>query len=190
MIGRLVYVTGPSGAGKDSLLGWLKDNLPHDAPITFARRTITRAATVDGEQHDSVDLACFLRMREAGDFGLDWEANGLHYGVRHVELKPKRDGGTVIVNGSRADLPEAARRFPQMTVVHITASIETLRRRLMARGRESTEMVEARVQRALDFQIPPQVAVIEIQNEDVLVDAGDRLLQALQLPRRERYPSV
>ncbi|MDP9603774.1 UNVERIFIED_ORG: ribose 1,5-bisphosphokinase [Variovorax paradoxus] len=190
MTGRLVYVAGPSGAGKDSLLGWLKDHLPHDAPVAFARRTITRPAAAGGEQHDSVDLPGFLRLREAGAFGLDWEANGLCYGVRHAELTPPRDGSTVIVNGSRAYLPEAARRFPRMTVVHVTASVETLRRRLTARARESAEMVEARVQRALDFRIPPGLVAIEIHNEDVLADAGARLLLALSMPRRELHPEA
>lgn len=179
--GRLIYVTGPSGAGKDSLLGWLKDNLPLDVPAAFARRTITRPATAGGEQHDSIDLPGFLQLREAGAFGLDWEANGLCYGVRHTELAAPREGATVIVNGSRAYLPEAARRFPRMTVVHVTASVATLRSRISARGRESAEMVEARVQRALDFRIPAGLATIEIHNEGVLADAGTRLLHALRL---------
>jgi ribose 1,5-bisphosphokinase len=182
MTGRLVYVAGPSGAGKDSLLAWLKDRLAPDAPVAFARRTITRAATADGEQHDSIDLPGFVHLRKAGAFGLDWEANGLCYGVRHAELPPQRDSEVVIVNGSRAYLPEAARRYPHMTVVHVTASVQTLRRRLMARGRESVEMVEARVQRALDFRIPAGVAAIEIHNDQqTLAEAGARLADALKL---------
>ena len=143
MTGRLVYVAGPSGAGKDSLLGWLKDHLPHDAPVAFARRTITRPAAAGGEQHDSIDRRGFQRLREAGIFGLEWEANGLCYGVRHTELTPPSDGGTVIVNGSRAYLPEAARRFPKMTVVHVTASVETRRRRLTApRQRRTGDQIQ------------------------------------------------
>jgi len=179
--GRLVYVAGPSGAGKDSLLAWLKAQLAPDAPVAFARRTITRAATADGEQHDSVDMRGFLHLREAGAFGLDWAANGLCYGVRHAELPPQRGSEVVIVNGSRAYLPEAARRYPDMTVVHVTASVQTLRQRLMDRGRESAEMVEARVQRALDFRMPPSLAGIEIHNDRALAEAGAQLAHALQL---------
>ena len=181
MSGRLVYVAGPSGAGKDSLLDWLRNHLPQEAGVTFARRTITRPATADGEQHDSIDVPGFLQLREAGAFGLDWEANGLCYGVRHAELSPPRAGGGVDVTGSRASLPEAARRGPDMTDVHVTASVDTLRRRLMARGRESAEMVEARVRRALDFRIPPGLAAIEIHNEHTLADAGAQLVRALQI---------
>ncbi|MCR6476806.1 phosphonate metabolism protein/1,5-bisphosphokinase (PRPP-forming) PhnN [Variovorax sp. ZS18.2.2] len=182
MTGRLVYVAGPSGAGKDSLLAWLRHRLAPDAPVSFARRTITRAATADGEQHDSIDLPGFLRLREAGAFGLDWEANGLHYGVRHAELPPQQRSEVVIVNGSRAYLPAAMQRYPDMTVVHVTASVQTLRQRLMARGRESAGMVEARVQRALDFRMPPGVAAIEIHNDrQGLAEAGAHLADALQL---------
>jgi len=181
MTGRLVYVAGPSGAGKDSLLEWLKEQLRPDAPVAFARRTITRAATKDGEQHDSVDMHDFLHLRAADAFGLDWEANGLCYGVRHTELPPRRDGAVVIVNGSRAYLPEAARRFPDMTVVHVTAGVETLRKRLMARGRESAEIVEARVQRALAFRMPTGFAFIEIHNDQQpLARTGAQLAEALQ----------
>lgn len=182
MTGRLVYVAGPSGAGKDSLLGWLKNRLAPDASVSFARRTITRAATVDGEQHDSIDLPGFLHLREAGAFGLDWEANGLRYGIRHAELPPCHGSALVIVNGSRAYLPEAARRFPDMTVVHVTADVQTLRERLMARGRESADMVEARVQRALAFRMPAGVAAIEIHNDrHPLAETGARLADALGL---------
>ena len=182
MTGRLVYVAGPSGAGKDSLLAWLKERLAPGACVAFARRTITRAATADGEQHDSIDLPGFLYLRAAGAFGLDWEANGLRYGVRHAELPPQRASGTVIVNGSRAYLPEAARRYPGLTVVHVTASVQTLRQRLMARGREPAQMVEARVQRALDFRMPAGVAAIEIHNDQHGLDeAGARLADALRL---------
>lgn len=182
MSGRLVYVAGPSGAGKDSLLAWLKNQLAPDAPVAFARRTITRAATADGEQHDSIDTHGFLQLREAGAFGLDWEANGLCYGVRHAELPPRRGSDVVIVNGSRAYLPEAARRYPDMTVVHITASVQTLRERLMARGRESADMVEARVRRALDFRMPAGLAAIEIHNDQQgLAEAGAQLARALGL---------
>ena len=62
---RLMYVMGPSGAGKDSLLDWLKNKLPPKAPIHFAKRTIDRPLQALGEQHESVDSATFERLQEA-----------------------------------------------------------------------------------------------------------------------------
>ena len=43
MSGRLVYVMGPSGAGKDSLLSFARSALA-DEPVVFAHRYITRPA--------------------------------------------------------------------------------------------------------------------------------------------------
>jgi ribose 1,5-bisphosphokinase len=179
---RLIYTMGPSGAGKDSLLAWLKDRLPEQvstASMHWARRTITRAVQPEGEQHESVDLAVFQALSREGAFGIEWQANGLHYGVRHGELAGLRAGRWVIVNGSRAHLAQVVRQHPALIVLHITAGAETLRRRLMARGRESAAAVEARLQRTADFELPAGIASIEIRNDGSLDEAGAQLLQAL-----------
>jgi len=190
MSARLVYVVGPSGAGKDSLLAWLAQRLGPDSGVAFARRTITRAVQADGEQHESIDVAGFARLQEAGAFGLAWEANGLRYGVRRAALPPHVEAAQVIVNGSRAYLAEASYRFPGMTVVHVTASVATLRQRLLARGRESTEMVESRVRRALDAHLPAGPGVIEIRNDHTLAQAGEALAQALGLTPGQRAAAL
>ncbi|WP_232324216.1 MULTISPECIES: phosphonate metabolism protein/1,5-bisphosphokinase (PRPP-forming) PhnN [unclassified Variovorax] len=178
MKGRLVYVMGPSGAGKDSLIAWLKDHLPPHLPLHLARRTITRPIRHGDEQHHSVSEQAFVLLHQAQAFALDWQANGLRYGVQHDELAPLHRGKWVLVNGSRAYLPHALARFPQLAVVHVTASVEVLRQRLMARGREAPEMVEARVQRAVAYLPPPHA--IEVRNDGHLAEAGARLLQALE----------
>jgi ribose 1,5-bisphosphokinase len=180
MTGRLVYCMGPSGAGKDSLLDWLRPHLPASSPVHWARRTISRAATSGGETHESVDDSTFAQLRDAHAFALHWEANGLHYGVRHAELEPLRRGDWVLVNGSRAYLPQALQQFPELVAVHITASPGVLRQRLAARGRETAQQIEARVQRAVSFQPPPHTAAIEVRNDNALDDAGRALLHALQ----------
>jgi ribose 1,5-bisphosphokinase len=177
---RLIYTLGPSGAGKDSLLAWLASQLPPNAPVHLARRTISRPVQRDGEAHESVDLPSFERLRDQHAFALHWEANGLHYGVRHGELAALQNEGWVLVNGSRAYLAHALRKYPGLTVLHITASAATLRRRLLARGRETPDKVEARVQRAAAFRLPAQVAAIEVGNDGTLEAAGAQLLQALQ----------
>ena len=56
MNARLIYVMGPSGAGKDSVLGWLREHLPAEMPVHWARRTITRPASAGGEAHEAIDF--------------------------------------------------------------------------------------------------------------------------------------
>ncbi len=188
--GRLVYCMGPSGAGKDSLLDWLRAHLPTPCPVHWAQRTISRAAMSGGEAHESVSPDAFVALRRQQAFALHWDANGLGYGVRHAQLAPLTLGGWVLLNGSRAYLPEALARFPGLVAVHITASPQVLRERLLSRGRETREEVDARVERALAYEPPPGAASLEVRNDGALGDAGQRLLNALeQLPGWPRRSS-
>ncbi len=174
---RLVYVMGPSGVGKDSVLGWLKGHAPAEPEVHFARRTITRASDAGGEDHEALCAGAFDLQARDGAFALHWQANGLRYGVRHSQLAPLQRGACVLVNGSRGHLPQALSVYPDMTVVHITARPDTVRQRLLGRGRETADEVEARLQRALTFVAP--AGTQRVANDGTLREAGLALLQIL-----------
>lgn len=174
---RLVYVVGPSGAGKDSVLRWARHHLAATPSVRWARRTITRAAHPGDEAHEAVDDVQFLALLEGGAFALNWQANGLHYGIRHCETAPLAHGHWVLVNGSRGHLEPTRNRFPGLAVVHICASPDTLRQRLLARGREGPDAVEARIHRTLAM---PPIQAFEIVNDGAMEDAGRLLLNHLQ----------
>jgi ribose 1,5-bisphosphokinase len=180
---RLIYVVGPSGAGKDSVLSWLRQHTPLTAPVHWARRTIDRP-NVDlpnAEDHLSVDAETFGRMVTDGEFAMQWDANTHRYGIRSDELKHlSYPSWCVIVNGSRAHLPTAAMTFPALTVLHVTASTEVLRQRLLSRGRESEKAINARLMRTVPISIPAGSNLIEIVNNSTLDDAGADLLKKLR----------
>lgn len=177
--GRLFYVVGPSGAGKDSLLQYVKQRLGDNHAIVFAHRYITRPADAGGENHVSLDRAEFARREQAGAFAMQWDSHGHRYGIG-IEidhwLERRLD---VIVNGSRAYLSRALARYPNLTVVWITAPAELLQERLRQRGRESERAVESRLARAGSFQMPEGVRMVEIVNDAALDHAGEQLVRAL-----------
>ncbi len=181
---RLIYVMGPSGAGKDSVLGWLREHLPPDLPVHWAQRTITRPALAGGEAHEEIDTASFVSLRDQGQFAMAWQANGLHYGVRHAELLALQKGQWVLVNGSRGHLLQAQQSHPGLQVVHITADPATLMQRLTARQRETPEQILQRVERAKAFAVPHEA--IQIFNNGALEQAGQDLL--LGLKNLENWP--
>ena len=74
--GRLVYVVGPSGAGKDALLEYARAHLPHGAKVKFAPRWITRPADAGGERHLPLTQAEFEQRVKAGRFAMHWRAHG------------------------------------------------------------------------------------------------------------------
>jgi ribose 1,5-bisphosphokinase len=186
MSGRLIYVMGPSGAGKDSVLSRLRERLAGNAHIHWARRTITRAAAAGGEDHEAVTPDVFDALQAQGVFAMAWRAHGLRYGVRREQLKWLDLGEWVFVNGSREYLATALALYPSVTPVHVTATSATLLRRLTARNRETLDQVRSRVERAAAFTPPP--GTLEIQNDWTLEDACSRLLKALQAREGSPFP--
>jgi ribose 1,5-bisphosphokinase len=177
MTQRLVYVIGPSGAGKDSVLRALRDAWDDLPPAYWARRTITRAAQAGGEAHESVSAHGFERLRQARAFAMAWQANGLHYGVRRTELAPLLTGHCVFVNGSRAHLPDLLRDWPLASVVHISAPAELLQQRLLARGREDAAAIDARLAREVVLDLPAHT--VQVQNDGELRAAAQALRSGL-----------
>ena len=174
---RLVYVIGPSGAGKDSLLQWVMQHARSNSELHLARRSITRLARPDAEPHEAVSLDQFSQLCKSGQFALHWDANGLRYGVRSSQLAPLSLGHCVLVNGSRAHLDEARGRFPGLTAVHISVHPDRLKQRLAQRGRETANAVAERLRR--NHELAPPHGCTDINNDGPIVEAGRALLDLL-----------
>lgn len=176
--GQLFYLIGPSGAGKDSLIQYARSRTGV-APVHFAHRYITRATGAGGEHHVAVSPAEFARLREAGAFALHWSGNGLEYGIG-IEIETWLAAGlNVVVNGSRAYLQEAARRYPALCPVLVEVSGEVLAGRLLARGRETPAEIRARLERHRALPPPDHPALVVIRNDGELAEAGEALLDLL-----------
>src|SRR5690606_38401997 len=113
MQGRLIYLMGPSGAGKDSLLQAARESLQAFG-CHLARRVITRSAESQGEDALGVTVNEFERLERAGAFALSWRANGLAYGIPREVDDWLAAGHDVLVNGSRAHLTAARQRYPNL----------------------------------------------------------------------------
>jgi ribose 1,5-bisphosphokinase len=177
--GALVLVVGPSGAGKDTLIGAARAQLVDDPRFSFPRRVVTRAAVVELEDHDSVDAAEFDRQKQRGAYALDWEAHGLCYGVPAAIDAAMAAGRTVVVNTSRRVVGQARSKYPNSHVMVVTALPEVRAQRLASRGRESAEDVAARLVRE-GATVPEGIEPIVIDNSGALADGVSRFVSALQ----------
>lgn len=153
MSGRLIYLMGPSGSGKDSLLNAARERLAERGCV-IARRVITRSAEAMGEDAIGVSPAEFDQQEAAGAFALSWLANGLAYGIPRQIDDWLAAGQDVLVNGSRGYLPKARERYPELLAILLQVDEAALRQRLHARGRESAEQIEARLARSRELQLP------------------------------------
>lgn len=182
MAGRLIYLIGPSGSGKDSLLDAAREPLAARG-CRIVRRVITRSAEAVGEAAQAVSVERFEQLRQAGDFALHWQANGLHYGIPDEINQWLIEGSDVLVNGSRGHLAQARQRYPDLLAVLLTVDQAVLRQRLLARGREPLAEIEARLARNAQFASDARNAdasLVVLDNSGALNDTVARLLDHLE----------
>lgn len=179
MKARLIYVVGASGSGKDSLMRYARGCLANETQLVFAHRYITRSADAGGENHVALTAAEFESRRQAGLFALHWQSHGHAYGIGIEVNQWLAKGVTVVVNGSREYLFEAAKRYPELQPVWIEVSPEALRKRLQARGRESAEEIAARLARHPVSQSSTLTGEV-IRNDGELETAGNALVELIR----------
>jgi ribose 1,5-bisphosphokinase len=177
--GALVLVVGPSGAGKDTLIGAAREALAGDPNFVFARRVITRDAVAELEDHDTIDVAGFDAAKARGDFALTWEAHGLCYGVPASIDQEIAEGRTVVMNGSRRMIGDAQARYPRCMVTLVTAGPAIRARRLAGRGRETEGEIAARLAHE-GAPVPDGVEVVRIDNSGALDTAVASLIRAIR----------
>lgn len=183
MSGRLIYLMGPSGSGKDSLLNAARARLA-ERNCVIARRVITRSAEAVGEDAIGVSPAEFDQQEAAGAFALSWRANGLAYGIPRQIDAWLAAGQDVLVNGSRGHLAQARQRYPELLAILLQVDEAALRQRLQARGRESAEQIEARLARSRELQPRPSGERGEAESQYLLNNSGpleQSVTQLLQL---------
>lgn len=173
--GAWVFVCGPSGSGKDSVIAFAKQALAARDDIVFARRFVTRPVHA-GSDHDALAPAAFAALLHAGGLSWHWRAHGFSYGIGSRYGDAVRTGQRVVVNGSREHVRGLPASAP-VNVVHITADPEALAERLLKRGRDSAEAVAERLKRNADFRGIRADCVI--LNNGVLADAGRQLVDYL-----------
>jgi|SRR5690554_3810712 len=150
MAGRLIYLMGPSGSGKDTILLGLSRLMGQQAYI--APRVITRPVTHTEPHAVSASAADFEQIERNGGFAMSWRANGLAYGVRWSDIAERLlAGDDVFVNGSREYLPEARRRYRMLVPILLVVDDATLQQRLVARGREDADRIRQRMSRNVTY---------------------------------------
>ena len=160
--GRFIVVVGPSGAGKDTLLGLARAACADDGNVVFPRRVVTREASAS-EDNVQVTLDAFRQARARGDFALHWEAHGHCYALPRAIDDDIRAGRTVVANLSRTVVDAIRRGYADVTVVLITAPPAMLSQRLAARARSSDGQIESRLSRVVDdVATAPDVTITNV----------------------------
>ena len=144
--GRVVVLSGPSGAGKTSVCRALKQNPRVEFSVSATTRKI-RSGERHGVDYLFLDDAEFLRRVAAGEFLEHAEYSGRHYGTLRAPLEAARAAGRVFVleievQGTR-QLREQG--LDACYIFIAPPSLDEIRRRLRARGSDDPAEIERRV---------------------------------------------
>lgn len=178
--GILFYVVGPSGVGKDTLLDFAKKALKN-SNVHFPKRYITRDKEAGGEDHVAISKENFVNKIDEVFFGLWWQSHDNYYGIAKHDINSFLSKGVnVVVNGSRGYHEMALNSYPEMKTVLITANKDTIRERLIKRGREANEEIEKRIIRSTSFNdFSEKKNVITLNNDSALEISSEKLIALL-----------
>ena len=115
--GRLILVVGPSGAGKDTLIGLARVACADDGNVVFPRRVVTREASAF-EDNEQMSLDAFQQALARGDFTVHWQAHGHCYALPRAIDDDIRAGRIVIANVSRTVIDAMRRAYADVMKRH------------------------------------------------------------------------
>jgi len=150
--GFLVVLSGPSGAGKNTLLNAVLPRIPDLKYSVSATTRPPRPGERDGVDYFFLDDAAFDAMIARDEF-LEWaEFAGYRYGTprRFVE-ECLAQGYVVITDVDIQGARQIKEKMPDGVFVFLLPpSMEELQRRLESRGTESAEAISRRLKIALE----------------------------------------
>jgi len=162
--GKLVLVVGPSGAGKDTLLGLARAACADDPAIAFVRRVVTREAS-SAEDNEQISVDAFREACARNAFAIHWEAHGHAYGLPRSIDDDIQVGRTVVANVSRTVIPSLRHAYANVVVVSITAPADVLAARLAMRKRGSDGDITERLARRVE-DAEPDATIVNVSSAE------------------------
>ena len=165
----IFVITGPSGAGKGTLIKGLLDRVGGIEVAVSATTRPQRPGELDGREYRFLSDEEFTRGVEAGEF-LEWVryVSGRRYGTLRSEMERIADDGKTCV--LELELEGALRvqdQVPGSVTIFIAADVPELERRLRERATESTGEIGGRIALARNQLEQAHLFRYMVRNDDV-----------------------
>ena len=179
--GILAVVSGFSGAGKGTLMKELLRRYDNYALSISATTRSPREGEVDGREYFFVSKERFQQMIEEGSLVEYAQYVNHYYGTpKEYVMRQMAQGKDVILEIEIQGALKVKKRFPEALLLFVTPpSAEELCRRLVGRGTETIEVINARLRRAAEEASGMEAYDYLLMNDDIdrCVDEMHSLIQ-------------
>lgn len=187
----LIVVSGPSGAGKDTLLARLKEkNLPFHFVVTANTRP-RRPGEVEGRDYHFVSRDEFVAMIERDELLEYAVVYGDYKGIPKQQVREALASGTDVI--MRLDVQGAMtirRLVPEAVLIFLMAGDEgELANRLRTRRTETPDSLKTRMDTARqELQHLPEFDYVVVNRNGALDDAVDAVLGIVRAEHSRVHP--
>lgn len=157
--GTLFIVSGPSGAGKTTLIERVRQQLlPLNIQLYFSVSHTTRkarAGEVDGANYHYVTDEVFHRMVERGEFLECAHVHAHWYGTSKAEVQGRLQSGQDVIldidyQGAKQIAADPELRSRSLSIFIFPPSLDVLKQRLSTRGLNTDGEIQLRLTKAID----------------------------------------
>ena len=174
---KVFVITGPSGVGKGTLIRTLLERVPELELSTSATTRRPRPGETQGVDYHFLSDEEFAERVDAGAF-VEWaEYSGRRYGTLRSELEDRvRAGVPVVLEIEVQGARQVRETVPDAVQVFIAPpSIDALKLRLVGRGTDAPEQVQARL-RTAEAELAAKDEFAHVVVNDRLEDAVEELV--------------
>lgn len=152
MIGNLIIVSAPSGAGKSSLVNAVLGEISGVQLSVSHTTRAPRPGEADGREYHFVDVAQFTEMAGRGVFLEHALVHGNHYGTSREWIAATRAADVdIILEIDWQGAQQVRRMFPDaVSVFVLPPSMQELERRLRSRGQDDEQAIRKRMANAAE----------------------------------------
>jgi guanylate kinase len=182
--GLLVIISAPSGAGKDTVIERLVPKKLDDAVVyVTATSRKPRPGEIPGKHYYFYSPEKFREEIEEGNF-LEWSmVHGEFKGVRRDVLgETLQNHRIVIVKPDPQGMRKIKSQLPEaLTIFIMPPSVESLRRRLVARGTETPEQREIRLRNAeIEMAAAPEYDYVVVNEDGKIDETADQTAEIIK----------